>query len=324
LQDHSRRPQHSPAQTDPQIEQRIVQTHDRFHWGASKIHAYLNRQGDRELPSVTTVHAILKRQNRIGPTEKTAEPLQPFERPAPNDLWQLDFKGALEVQRSKVHPLSILDDHSRYLLRLVGCPNLRHETAWQLLWDLFGEVGLPQALLCDNYFNTRGGIGVGLSWFDGQLLRLGIRPIHGRSYHPQTQGKVERFHGTLKRELWPSLQTTTLDDLNRQFEQWRTEVYNTLRPHEALAQQPPITRWKPSPRCRPERLPELEYPAGSLLRRIQPPGCISYRSCRLLVGTGLQGQYVRLQEQEGHLTVFYGAYAVRHIALDQLKAHITI
>lgn len=325
LADQSRRPHHSPGRTDPQIEQAIVQTHQRFHWGAAKIHAYLTAHEDLCLPSITTVHAVLQRYQQVREKPATPEPVQRFEHAHPNDLWQMDFKGPLEIQRVRIHPLSILDDHSRYLLKLEGCTSIRYEPVWTRLWDLMGEVGMPKALLCDNYFNSRaGGCSVGLSWFDSQLIRLGICPSHGRPYHPQTQGKVERFHRALQAELGPDLDTSSLAALNRQFEHWRTEVYNRIRPHEALALQPPISRYRPSPRPRPARLPEVEYPSGSLLRRVQPAGCISYRSCRLLIGTGLAGQYVRLEERDALLHVFYGWYPLRPIPLDQLQAHTTI
>jgi transposase InsO family protein len=326
LADQSRRPHHSPARTDPALEELVVQTHQRFHWGAAKIHAYLAAQTPQvRWPSITTVHAILQRHQRVHPPDASPPPVQRFEHPDPNDLWQLDFKGPLEIQRTRIHPLSILDDHSRYLLTLVGCETTRYEPIWTLLGDLMGDVGLPRRLLCDNYFNSRsGGCQIGLSWFDSQLLRLGIRPCHGRPFHPQTQGKIERFHRTLQAELWPDLDTSSLTALNQQFERWRTEVYNRLRPHEALAGQPPLARYRPSPRPRPASLPEVEYPAGSILRRVQPAGCISYRSARLLVGAGVAGQYIRLEEQPPLLQLFYGDYLLRSIPLDQLKAHTTI
>jgi len=325
LHDQSRRPHHSPGRTDPELELLIVQTHQCFHWGAAKIHAYLTAQQARPLPSVTTVHAVLKRHQQLHPPHASEEPVQRFELPGPNDLWQMDFKGPLEIQRSRIHPLSILDDHSRYLLTLVGCETTRYEPIWAILWNLMGEVGMPQSLLCDNYFNSRShDCGIGLSWFDSQLIRLGIRPTHGRPFHPQTQGKVERLHRTLQAELWPDLNTSSLSALNQQFERWRTEVYNSIRPHEALAGQPPLSRYRPSPRPRPAHLPNVEYPVGSILRRVQPAGCISYRSCRLLVGAGLAGQYVRLEEQEPVLQIFYGDYPLRPIPLDQVKAQTTI
>ncbi len=209
LRDRSRRPHHSPQRTETTIEQAIVAVHDRYHWGAAKIRAHLTRTTSLAIPSVTTVHAILKRNARVHEVPTPTPPLQRFEAPGANQLWQMDFKAHLEIQRRPVYPLTILDDHSRYLLAVTSCPNTQYPTAWTVLWNVMGQVGMPEAILSDNYFGNRGRIGI--SWFESRLVRLGISPRHGRIYHPQTQGKVERLHGTLQRELFPYLDTSSLE-----------------------------------------------------------------------------------------------------------------
>src|SRR5262249_24915119 len=150
----------------------------------------------------------------------------------PNELWQLDFKGPVEVGRRRVSALSVLDDHSRYLLALRPCPDMTYATVQAALWDLFGEAGMPEALLCDNAFAARN-TDVGLSAFDAWLIRLEIRPLHGRPYHPQTQGKVERLHATLEAEIWPRARRDSPEHFAADLEAWRP-VYNAVRPHEAL------------------------------------------------------------------------------------------
>ena len=319
LHDQSRRPHRSPRRTQTPIEQAILATHDRYHWGAAKIHAHLARTGPRPLPSVTTVHAILKRHGRVHRPPPSAPASQRFEAPHANELWQIDFKAVLEIQRQRVYPLTILDDHSRYLLAVTACPNTQYPTAWEVLWDVMGHVGMPQAILSDNYFGNRGRIGI--SWFESRLARLGITPRHGRIRHPQTQGKVERVHGTLQRELFPYLDTSCLKAFNRELERWRTDVYNTLRPHEALGMQPPISRWGPSPRRRPAALPPVEYPIHSILRKVHPAGCISYRNCRILVGTGIAGQYVRIEEHDHSVRIFYAQRRIRLVPTNKLKPY---
>src|SRR5262249_45991116 len=157
---------------------------------------------------------------------------------------------------------------------------------------LFGDVGLPEQLLCDNAFSTAKNSGVGLSAFDAWLIRLGIRPTHGRPYHPQTQGKVERFHGTLEAELWPHVRRDAIGHFAADCEAWRP-VYNAIRPHEALGDEPPVTRWRPSPRPRPDRVPEMTYPAGSEVRRVGQVGDVRWRCYRILAGRGLAGEPVR-------------------------------
>lgn len=319
LEDRSRRPKFSPRRTPKPIVQQVLRVRDRYHWGAAKIHAILRNRG-MPVPSVRTVNAILQRHGRVGPTPHPDAADQRFERARANHLWQLDFKGPVEIQRQRVHPLSILDDHSRYLLRLTPCTDMRHRTTWQVLWALFGDVGLPDELLCDNHFNARGNAySAGLSWFDAQLLRLDIRPLHGRPYHPQTQGKVERFHGTLNRELLPYVNRSTLDSFAGELERWRTDVYNSLRPHEALAMDVPVNRWRPSARKRPDHMPPLEYDAACITRKVQSAGWISYRSSRILIGKGLAGDHVRLEHRDGELRIFYANHAIRRLASAELN-----
>jgi transposase InsO family protein len=322
LTDQSRRPHYSPGQTRTGIEWAILQTYDRYHWGAAKIHAYLTQNKHLTLPSVRTVHAVLKRNQRVRQAPPQDLPGQRFERQQANQLWQMDFKAAVEIRRQHIHPLTILDDHSRYLLKLTGCQDTQYSSAWAVLWDLMQQVGMPEAILSDNYFGNRGRIGI--SWFESRLIRLGIAALHGRIYHPQTQGKVERLHGTLQRELFPYIDTSTLAGFNQELERWRTDVYNTVRPHEALQMQPPITRWKPSPRERPDTLPPVEYPSGSILRKVHPAGCISYRNCRIVVGMGISGQYVRVEEFNHFVRIFYCWKQVRILSGDRLKVNLVV
>lgn len=318
LVDRSRRPTRSPAKTADAIEQLIVQARARFNWGPRKIHAYL-RERQHTLPSIRTVAAILKRNGCIDPPPPPAADPQRFERPAPNDLWQIDHKGPVSVQRQKLVPLSILDDHSRYCLAFEPLVDRTMARAWTVLWDVFGDVGLPGAILTDNAFNTMGiDRPVGLSWFDARLIRLGIRPLHGRPYHPQTQGKVERLHGSIQREL---LDFNARRDSTQHFiadaRAWR-ETYNHLRPHEALGDRTPATRWRPSDRKRPDELPEPAYAAGALLRTVCQEGVVRFAGCRILVGRGISSQVVRIEEHDAGLNIFYCDHALRSLSTEQL------
>jgi transposase InsO family protein len=322
LGDRSRRPSHSPARTADPVEQEVLAVRDRFGWGARKIHAFLAGRLPA-LPSRRTVHAILARHGRLAPAARPAPPPVPFERDRPNQLWQLDFKGPREVARRCVCPLAVVDDHSRYLVALHPCLDLTMATAWDVLWDAFGRCGLPEQALSDNAFGCRTGPHVGVSWFDARLLRLGIRSLHGRPYHPQTQGKVERFHGALEAECYarlPAASFACLDRFSRDLDGYR-HVYNTLRPHEALGDRPPVRRWVPSPRPRPADLPPAEawYPAGSTLRRVSSCGEIRWRCCKVLVGRGTAGDAVRVEETGDAVLIWYAAGCVRRIPLVSLE-----
>jgi len=319
LDDHSRRPRNCPRKTSPEIEQEILAVRARFGWGARKIRAYLIQQKGLALPSINTVQTILHRHGCLI-REAPPKPLQTFERPLANQLWQLDFKGPLEVERRRICPLSILDDHSRFLLKVQAGPDLTMNTAWKLL----GEYGLPEALLCDNAFSNRSQNDVGLSRFDSWLVRLQIWPLHGRPYHPQTQGKVERLHRTYDEEMLRHVRRDTVENFNQDAERWRREIYNTVRPHEALGDQPPVSRFRPSQRSRPAVLPVPEYPTGAVLRKVSCRGEVSYKSYRILVGKGLDGETVEIREQEAGWSILYADHPVRLLAPEHLKPNTVL
>jgi hypothetical protein len=187
-------------------------------------------------------------------------------------------------------------------------------SVWNVLWELFGRVGLPEEVLCDNAFAKVGQFStLGLSWFDARLVRLGIKPAHGRPYHPQTQGKVERFHGSAVRELINfNARRDSLEHFTTDCHTWRN-TYNTLRPHEALGDLPPACRWRASSRPRPALLPEAAYDSGQITRRVSYAGDFRYRNARVLVGRGLSGQIVRVEQREHDAAVFYAWKLLRVI-----------
>jgi transposase InsO family protein len=317
LADASRTPHRSPARTAPELEAAVLAVRDQFGWGPRKIVAYL-RNHDRPAPPIRTAAAVLQRHRRIAPAPAPTPDVHRFERPQPNQLWQLDFKGYVEIERRRVYPLTILDDHSRFLVALRCCTDQTYASAWDVLWNALGAYGLPEQILCDNAFGTHGRPAPGLSWFEARLLRLGIRVTHGRPYHPQTQGKIERLHGTLEREVFPRLPHDDLPQFQAGLDHWRQCVYNPLRPHEALGDVPPLGRWRPSPRPRPAALPAVEYPSGAVLRKVAGTGGIRWRNALILAGTGLVGEFVRVEEGDGSVTLWYGSHRIRQIPVDRL------
>jgi transposase InsO family protein len=319
LTDRSRRPRSSPRRTSANLEAEVLQVRQQFGWGPRKIRAFLIQQKGLALPSVRTVANILTRHGCIATPAVPQLDLQCFERPRPNQLWQCDFKGPLEIARQDIHPFTILDDHSRFLLAIRPCLDLTMATAFTVLWETFAEVGLPESILCDNAFGTTFEVPKTISWFESQLIRLDIRPIHGRPYHPQTQGKVERVHGTFEAELYPRVRRDSLSHFAADADHWRRAVYNTLRPHEALGDMPPVSRYRPSPRRRPDRIPDVVYPAGAVLRKVSTSGDICWRRFRILAGRGLVGQWVRVEEQDQEVAVYFGWKKIRSLDTAQLK-----
>jgi transposase InsO family protein len=322
LTDRSRRPATSPTRTEALIERAVLQARDQFNWGPRKIHAYLQQRSPElreRLPSARTVAAVLQRNGRVRAAAAPTPEFQRFERDAPNRLWQIDHKGPVEVDRKRVCPFTVLDDHSRWCLAFEPVPDKTMNVAWDVLWRVMGEVGMPEEVLADRAF---GGLGtsrpVGISAFDAKLIRLGIRPLHGRPYHPQTQGKVEALHGSSVRELIDfNARRDSLEHFTQDCARWR-EIYNTLRPHESLGDRPPASRYRPSPRQRPATLPAVSYEPHAVLRIVCKEGLIRFRRARILLGRGLTGQLVRLEETEHELNVYYAWKRVRQLRLDEI------
>jgi transposase InsO family protein len=318
VHDRPRRPKRSPDRTDNAVERAVLDVRERHHWGPRKIHRVLEVQEQAGLPSVRTVASILRRSGCVPLKDKDelerVVPPRPFERGAPNELWQLDHKGAVEVARQRVVPLTVLDDHSRYCLCFRRVNDLTMKTTWAVLWDLFGTYGLPDSILCDNAFSAP----TGLSWFDANLVRLDVRPIHGQPYHPQTQGKVERFHGSAQRELIDfdgpgGARRDSFQHFDEDAERWRM-TYNTLRPHEAIGDVPPVTRWRRSGRERPPTLPtQVTYPPGTVTRRVSQAGDFRYRNARITVGRALTRETISIEEREHDIAVYYSWKLLRVI-----------
>src|SRR4051795_11886906 len=259
IADQSRRPRSSPRQTERAIEQRVVAVRDAHPaWGARKISRCLKRE-DISPPAISTVHQILRRSDRIKAPLGGAAASQRFEMPEPNQLWQMDFKGWIRLgNEAQCHPLTVVDDHSRYDLCLQACADQRGDTVRDRLELTFRRYGLPEAFFVDN--GTPWGDPSGERWtrFSVWLLKLGIAVIHSRPYHPQSRGKNERFHRTLKDEVLAFKRLRDLAEAQRVFDDWRA-TYNFDRPHQALCQDVPANRYRPSARSMPARLPAVEY-----------------------------------------------------------------
>lgn len=318
LAERSRRPQHSPVHTAPDMEARVLGMREQTGWGGRKIARVLQEQGYEAVPHANTITDILRRTGGLDPVEQVKHrPPERFERVHPNELWQMDFKGHFAMLNGRCHPLTVLDDHSRFCVGLKACGNETGTTVQGHLQSLFRQYGLPKAILCDNGNPWGSGYPeLELSQLAVWLIRLGVQPLHGRPAHPQTQGKAERFHRTLKAELIQGRTFTDLADCQRHFDPWR-DRYNLIRPHEALLLDPPIRHYACSMRSFPEALPTLEYDSGMIVRKVQGNGHITYHDREYRVGKGLIGNYVLLQPTptERVFDVYFCHYKVRTITV---------
>ena len=323
LADQSRRPRSSPRQTAIAIEGRVLAVRDAHPaWGARKIARCLEREG-MSPPAVSTVHQILRRSGRIEAPPGGAAASLRFEMPAPNLLWQMDFKGWVRLGNdAQCHPLTVVDDHSRYDLCLQACADQRGDTVRERLEGTFRHYGLPDAFFVDN--GTPWGDPSGERWtrFEVWLLKLGIGVIHSRPYHPQSRGKNERFHRTLNAEVFALRRFRDLAETQRAFDAWR-EVYNFERPHEALDQQVPASRYRPSKRPMPERLPEPEYDSHEIVRTVPATKAyVSFKGDPWKVPQAFRGERlaIRPTSDDGKYGVFFAAHQVATIDLTSGKS----
>jgi len=321
MQTRSRRPHHSPDRTPEPIADFICALRDaRPTWGPEKLYAFATDCGTLGVPPPRTAARILKRRDRIRPRKPAPSEITHFQYPHPNDLWQIDFKRAVGLSccpPRKAIPMSIVDDHSRFSIGLWANPDRQLDTIWPLLWEALGEYGMPLGILTDNDCVFRGRRG-GLSAWTARLLRLGITHTSGRGYHPQPQGKVERLHGTIQTDALAEAVFRSPEQLQVALDEFR-DIYNHQRPHAALNLQVPADHYQPSPRTRPERIPALEYPEGAVLRKVMNNGAISVRSCRIDIGEGITGHYVRLHDQHPWLEIEYAGHTVRRLRWDELR-----
>ena len=305
FEDRSRRP-HTTTRTDPSIEAIIMEVaHDYPVWGETKIRKEcVRRYPELTIPAARTVGRIMDRHDHH-PGGQTPSPTgwQRFVSAAPNLLWQMDFKGWFRTtDRITIHPLSVLDDHSRFLLGLDACTNQARETVWTSLRRLFQLYGLPERILADNA-GPWGAPGTrALTGLDLWLIQLGIVLIHGRPYHPQTQGKVERFHGTLKRELITRTTFTGVLETQARLDHFR-DTYNTRCAHQAIENRYPVEVYQPSRRPYPDLILPPDYPDALAIRKVGYNGTISYENRRILANQQLQGEYVGIYEHEEEDTI---------------------
>jgi transposase InsO family protein len=290
LQARSRRPLHSPRQTAGEVEQAVLQVRaEHPAWGARKIARWLQDRGFRDAPAPSTITAILRRHGLLDATAcEAATPWQRFEHEHPNSLWQIDFKGHFDTAAARCHPLTLLDDHSRFSLLLHACQDVAAHSVQPQLERAMRRYGLPVRINADNGapWGAPRQPGHGLTELSVWLIRLGVSVSHSSPYHPQTNGKLERFHRSLKREVLAGRAFQDLPHAQGAFSRWR-EIYNHERPHQALQMATPASRYASSARPMPERLAEIEYAQGDEVQQVKWDGQVRWRGMKLKVSNAL-------------------------------------
>lgn len=321
LADRCRRPHSSPSSTAAELQAKVLAIRGEHPaWGGRKIaHVLARDQGVRLAPSTAT--SVLRRHGLISTTaSQGATAWQRFEHEAPNALWQIDFKGHFATDTARCHPLTVLDDHSRFNLVLQALDSQRREPVQRTLQRAFEHYGLPERINADNGPPWGAPMQGALTALGVWLIRLGVRLSHSRPAHPQTNGKDERFHRTMAAEVLLGRRLHDLHDAQKHFSRWR-HVYNFQRPHEALGMQTPASRYSASVRSMPGKLPEVQYGPDDIVRRVGDGGRISIRGHKLRVGKALVGQDVALRprlDRDGAFDVYFCHHKLEPIELDPL------
>jgi transposase InsO family protein len=312
---------------DPELEALICRLRSGHpKWGARRIRSELERSG-RAAPAISTIHQALRRNNLVTPQPpRRPRAERRFERPFANDLWQIDATRVLLSAGEPAWILDCLDDHARYLLAAFACPGPTGEAAWRCFLAASARYGLPRQLLSDNASSFTGRLYGTTVLFERRLSGLGVELINSRPSHPQTLGKLERFHRTLKDWLSDQPAPSDLPELQALLDRFRIH-YNEERPHQGIGDRTPGERYRlpgEDQLAELDRLGEHEerrYPRHAIVRKVKSTGVFSFRGLAINIGARFAGASVRIVENGGLVRVYYGDELVRTLALDRERRY---
>jgi transposase InsO family protein len=260
LEPRSRRPRSCAHQTAPKVERTILKLRRDlaaagYDAGPHTIARHLAGRVAR-VPSVATVWRILHRNGLITPQpqKRPRSSLIRFVAALPNELWQGDTTHWTLAGGTGVEILDLIDDHSRLAVASVAVPTVKAADVVEVFFDAAARSGLPASVLTDNGAVFSGSSRGGKVLWESELQRLGIRAVHSTPYHPQTCGKVERFHQTVKRYLKQQTPARSIAHLQAQLDSFRA-YYNQRRPHRTLGGRTPLVAFNARVKARPPELP---------------------------------------------------------------------
>lgn len=312
LYDRSRAPECSPQQVKSDVVEAMLCERRRYGWGGKKIMARLrDLEPSRPWPSAATADRYFK---RYGLTQKrrrsrrVSQTARPERVPTQsNEIWTADFKGEFRLgNRQYCYPLTVVDSYSRYLLDCRGLESVASAGAQRVFDGLFGQYGLPAAILTDNGvpFGQPSSLGR-LSRLSVWWIKLGIEPVRIQPGHPEQNPRHERMHRELKKEttLPPQADMQSQQSCFDQFQQ----RYNEERPHEGLQMKRPVQVYQLSPRRYNGGTPKMEYPGHYEVRKVSNAGAIRWHWRRIFLTAVLAHEYVGLEAiDEGTWSVYFG------------------
>lgn len=318
LKNRSTSPRRSPGRLPQATEHAIVamrKAHPR--WGARRIRAERRRSG---LPThaVSTIHRVLVRNGLIQPTDRPPKATGRFERESPNELWQLDGLEYLLADKTTAHIVSVLDDHSRFCGYTRAFAHFDTEAAVAVFTAAADELGLPYSSLTDRGPQLTGRRTMTVSGFERHLWSRGVVTINGRGYHPQTQGKIERWHRTLREWLEDNGPYATLAALNAELKRFRRH-YNHERPHQGIGDDTPAERWAATPATGPDPDGTIDRRRREGLRSTWANGNVRWGEWIIVLGRSWAHTKVRIIDTGDLITILAGDQTVRVVAPDHTR-----
>lgn len=323
LSDRSKAPFKTANKTPSDIEKLILdyrKSHPAI--GAVKIRRILQNKGYENIPSSSTVNAILKRNGCItAEASRAATPSKRFVKDFPNDMWQADFKGNFLLEnQSRCYPLNVIDDHSRMCLCSQALASEGYEAVLPVFLNLFEEYGLPLSLLCDNGNPWGTSHKGGFTSFEVYLMELGILVLHGRVCHPQTQGKEESFNRSMTKELLRFHNFNDLNDAQMYFNDYRN-FYNYERPHHSLELDVPSQHYYKSNRKMPSKIYDWDYPNEYKPRKVSAKGYLYCAGTQYYFSEGFANKTVAIRESSvpGFINVYFRQFKIARININEKK-----
>ena len=326
LADQSRAPHHRPRQVDEKTTALIVEARQKWKWGPRKLLVKLQQtHPEVEWPALSTIAELLRSRGLSHPQRKRQRtPLYPSpfaEVAEANQTWCADFKGWFRTQDgTRCDPLTITDAHTRFLLRCQITPKTDRLHVEAVFDAAFREYGLPTCIHTDNGAPFASRAPGGLSRLSMRWVKLGITPERSRPATPQDNGRHERMHLTLKQD---TLNPAAANPRRQQqsFDQF-SSTYNFDRPHEALGYRTPASCYVASPRPMPRRVPELEYEAGLLPRRVSPKGDLSWKCTPVFISEIFGHQTLALRAfHERYYQVLFGPVLLGWLDTHRVRFH---
>ncbi len=329
----SRRPNSSPGQTPPEVEDRIVALRKRlddagFDHGPTTLQSHLLREPALKgrVPSVATIHRILVRRGLVTPQphKRPKSSWIRFEAPRPNEWWQIDFMQWI-VATGAVSVFNTIDDHSRVLVRSKAVEHPTTIEAWATFCEATLVWGMPAGVLSDNGLAFSGKLRGFETVFEANLRDAGIRPFNGRPFHPQTTGKVERFQQTLKKWLRKQPLAADIAELQAQLDTF-ADYYNNERPHQGIGRVTPASRWHASDRAEPSANP-LEHPDYAPHKptrhdlKVPATGIVGIGQYMIHIGVAHVGRTAVVMADERWVNVYIDGLLIRHSRLDPTRRY---